>query len=88
MLIFSTPPPYQRLVWDYKKADPNSIRTALDLVNWDRLFDQKRIDAQAARFNDTVLNTFLNFVPNKYITVDDKDPVWVNETVKSKKQKT
>ena len=26
-----------------------------------------------------------NCVPNKYIiTIDDKDPVWVNETIKSK----
>ena len=37
-----------------------------------------------ATFNDTVLNTFLNFVPNKCITIDEKDPVWMNETLKSK----
>ena len=77
-------PPYQRLVWDYKKADPNSIRKAYELVNWEKLFDQKSIDAQVATFNDTVLNTFRNFAPNKYITIDDKDPVWMNETIKSK----
>ena len=48
-IIYSTfnlnicyPPPYQGLVWDYKNADPNSIRKALDLVNWERLFDQKK----------------------------------------------
>ena len=90
-IIYSTfnlnicyPPPYQQLVWDYKKADSNSIRKALDLVNWERLFDQKSIDGQIATFNDTVLNTFRNFVPNKYITIDHKDPVWMNETIKSK----
>ena len=78
------PPPYQRPAWDYKKADPNSIRKAHYLVNWERLFDQKSIDAQVATCNDTVLSTFHNFVPNKYITIDNKDPVWVNEAVKSK----
>ena len=26
-------PPYQRLIWDYKKADSEKIRKALDLVN-------------------------------------------------------
>ena len=90
-IIYSTfnlnicyPPPYQRLVWDYKKTDPNSIRKALDLVNWEKLFDQKSIDAQVATFNDTVLNIFCSFVPNKYITIDNKDPVWMNETIKSK----
>ena len=27
-----------------------------------------------------------NYVLNKYITVDDKDPVWMNKTIKSKLQ--
>ena len=27
---------------------------------------------------------FRNYVRNKYITVNDKDPVWMNETMKSK----
>ena len=40
-LNISYPPPYQRLIWDYKKADTKNIRKALDLVNWERLFDQK-----------------------------------------------
>ena len=34
--------------------------------------------------NETILNVFWNYVPNKYITIDDKDPVWMNETIKSK----
>ena len=48
------------------------------------LFDQKNFDAQFATFNDTILNTFRSFVPNKYISNDDKNPVWKNETIKSK----
>ena len=75
-------PPYQRLVWDYKKADEKSIRKALDLVNWGRLFDHKNIDSQVMTLNETILNVFRNYVPNKYITIDDKDPVWMNETIK------
>ena len=34
--------------------------------------------------NETILNVFRNYVPNKYITIDDKDPVGMNETIKSK----
>ena len=30
------------------------------------------------------MNVFRNFVPNKYVTCDDKDPVWMNENIKSK----
>ena len=77
-------PPYQRLIWDYKKADSKNIRKFLDLVNWERLFDQKNINAQVVAFNETILNVFRNYVSNKYITVDDRDPVWMNETIKSK----
>ena len=83
-LNISYPPSYQRLVWDYKKADSKNIRKALDLVNWERLFDQKAINAQVTAFNETILNVFRNYVPNKYITIDYKDPVWMNEDIKAK----
>ena len=83
-LIFPTLHLIQRLIWDYKKADSKLIRKALDSVNWDKLLDQKDIDAQVATFNNTILNVFRNYVPNKYITIDDKDPVWMNETIKAK----
>ena len=39
------PPSYQRLIWDYKKADAKIIRKALDSVNWKRLFDSRNINA-------------------------------------------
>ena len=30
------------------------------------------------------MNTFSNYIPNKLITVDDKDPSWMNEYIKRK----
>ena len=78
------PPPYQRLIWDYKKADPLKISKALDSVNWERLFSQHDINQQVKTLNEVLLNIFRNYVPNKYIIIDDKDPVWMNDTVKSK----
>ena len=75
-LNISNPPPYQRLIWDYKKADCKNIQKALDSVNREkplqRLFDQKDINVQVAAFNETILNIVCNYVPNKYITIDDK----------------
>ena len=62
-------------------ADSRHIRKALDSVNWGRLFDQLHINAQVATFNETILNVFRNYVPNKYINIDDKDPVWMNENL-------
>ena len=54
------------------------------MVNWEKLFDKKDLNAQVIALNETILNVFRNYVPNKYITVDDKDPVWMNEIIKSK----
>ena len=30
------------------------------------------------------MNIFSNFIPNKYITFDDRDPPWMNDFVKTK----
>ena len=55
-------------------------------MNWERLIDQKDINAQVAAFDKTILIAFRNYVPNKYITVNDEDPIRVNETIKSEIQ--
>ena len=47
-------------------------------------FDKKDLSTQVKVLNKTILNAFRNYVPNKYITVDDKDPVWMNEITKPK----
>ena len=82
--IHYPPPPYQRLTWDYKKADSIKIRQALESINWERLFHKKDLNAKVIALNETILNVFRNYGPNKYILVDDKDPVWMNEIIKSK----
>ena len=32
------PPPYQQLVWDYKRANMECIKRSIELVNWETLF--------------------------------------------------
>ena len=48
-----------------------------------RLFHGKDINAQVTSFNDTILSIFKNYVPNKYITIDEKDLVQKNDTIKA-----
>ena len=64
--------------------DSGKSRKALDSLNWERLFNKKDIDVQVAVFNETILNVFRNYVPNKYINIGEKHPLWMNETIKSK----
>ena len=38
---------------------------------------------QVELFNKTFLNIFHNFIPNKIILCDDKDPPWMNGKIKN-----
>ena len=76
------PPPYKRLVWDYNKANINAINQSIDQFDWDTLFLGKEIENQISLFNTTLLNIFKNFIPNKLIVCNDKDPPWINDKIK------
>ena len=45
------------------------------------------VNSQVVTLNETILNVFRNYFSNKYIPIDDKDPVWMNEIIKSKMEK-
>ena len=77
------PPPYERLVRDYKKTYTNSIRTALKKVNWEFLFQNKNVHEQVLILNKTLLNVFSNYVPNKIVTFNDKDSPSKTQYLKS-----
>ena len=47
-------------------------------------FSHKNINAQVNVLHGTILNIFRNCVPNKFITCGDKEPVWMNENIKSR----
>ena len=63
------PPPYERLVWGY-----NAIAKTLDQVDWNFLFFDKNIHEQVSILNRTLIKAFSNFIPNKQVTFNDKDP--------------
>ena len=68
------PPPYERLVWDYKNANVEYINTAINNFNWEFLFEGKNINEQVFAFRETIMNIFSNFIPNKMVIFDDRDP--------------
>ena len=37
---------------------------------------------QVSIFDECVLNVSKNFVPNKYVVFDDKEPVWMDQSIK------
>ena len=77
-------PPYKRLVWNYKKANVESIKTSIESVDWKNLFNNKTVKKQVSLFNETIINIFSNFVTNKLVTFGDKDPPSMNDFIKNK----
>ena len=77
-------PPYERLVWDYNRANVEGIKKSTESVNWEVMFNNKSVHKQVSIFNEILMNIFSNFTPNKLVTFDDRDPPWMNDFVKSK----
>ena len=70
--------------WDFKRANIDSIRKAIKMIDWHFMLLNKNVHEQVSTFNTTLMNIFSNYIPNKYITVDDKDPPWMMEAIKNK----
>ena len=50
------PPPYKQLVWDYKKANIESIHKTLGQINWRFLFSNKSVHQQVKILINTLMN--------------------------------
>ena len=66
------PPPYERTVWYYNKANADLIRRAIDLFDWDKALRVNDVDKQVAIFSDTLMNIMQNFFLMKlsYVTTE------------------
>ena len=76
------PPPYERLVWVYSKAELTNLRKSLFQINWHNSLEDLNVNDQVEYLSSRILNVFSNFVSNKTITCKDKDPPWMTEEVK------
>ena len=73
------PPPFERKIWDYERANVTQIRKSIVDFNWEQHFMRNQdVDWQVKSFTDIVLNIMCNFIPNKIIKVIPRDPPWVD----------
>ena len=54
------------------------------MIDWNKLFSNANVEKQVNILNDTLFNIFSNFVRSKVITVNDRDPTWINKEIKCK----
>ena len=58
-------PKYVRDVWDYSKADIQNIKKSIKNFNWGITLKSLSIDSKVDLLNETLLNIFWNYIPNK-----------------------
>ena len=75
-------PSYKRIIWDFSRANPVLIRRAVDMVDWDGCFEGLDVDGRVTFLTSTITNIMSNFVPNKVITIRNKDAVWMTAEIK------
>ena len=46
------------------------------------MFMNKTVHEQVTIFNTILMNIFSNYIPNKYIIIDDQDPPWMTKAIK------
>ena len=54
------------------------------MIDWNKLFSNANVQRLVNILNDELFNIFSNFVRSKVITVDGKNPPWINEEIKYK----
>ena len=52
------------------------------MFNWEKLFQNKNIHDQLKSFNETIVNIVSNYISNKFIICNEKDPPWLNYHIK------
>ena len=77
------PPPYERTVWHFSQANSNHIKRAVDLSDWESALTDLAVNEQVSVFNDTITYIMPNFVPNKIVICDNRDPPWMNHHIKN-----
>ena len=66
------------------KAQKDKIRSALENIDWPTIFAGLDVDDMTQLlFTFKCLNILSQYIPNKIITCDDRDPPWMTAAQKS-----
>ena len=83
------PPVYVCEAWDYNKANVENIKKAVSNFNWNSAIQNLSVDEKVELLNETLLNIFWNYIPNKKIKCDYYQPPWMTDNIKkSSKQRS
>ena len=77
-------PPFRLKIWQYNKADKELLQRSLSEFPWrETLNSNTNPNWEVATFNTGLLNTMPNFIPNRIVKIDPKDPPWITHNSKN-----
>ena len=77
------PPPYEREIWHYPKANIENIRKTIDQFPWAMRFTNIDVNEKVNLFNKTIKNIVRTKLDShETTTCDDRDPPWINKDIK------
>ena len=77
-----SPPPYKRTIWDYSKANIQSIHRDLQVIDWHTRFDALGSEEMTEVFTASIYATLTSYIPNRVVKCCDKDPTWITPRIK------
>ena len=69
-------------MWDYSSANTKNIQKAVQKFDWEKTFGNLSVDRKVDLLNETLLNIFRNYIPNKKIKFNYCQPPWMNDNIK------
>ena len=81
-ILILLPPNYVCEVWDYSSANTENIQKAVWDFDWEKAFGSLSVDRKVDHLNETLLNIFRDFIPNKKIKLTYCGPPWMNDNIK------
>ena len=77
-------PPYTRRIWFYDKSDTANIKRSIELFNWQKHLGSLQCpNEQVKLLNETLLNIYSNFIPNKIKTIRPNEVPWMTRDIKN-----
>ena len=76
------PPPYEREIWHYQKANIDLIKRAINSFDCGKALSSIDVDKIDPIINQTIINILCNFIPHETILFDDRDSPWMNKEIK------
>ena len=73
---------YVREAWDYRKVNVKIIRKAIQTFDWVKAFGNLSVDGNVDVPNETLMNIFRNYIPDKKFKCNYCQPLWMNNKIK------